>query len=221
MKKNGFIKNIVMSVLLLLCLISCSSQTEKAVESAKLTEQQTNDFKRSQQHIQEWEEIAPSLKRLVAIESELKSLISELNRVVSAEQNKKIVTGQEKSQSSQNTVLKPVMDNDNVIVSTPSSISSSNTVPLNIKDTELYSLQFASLANKNGLLPIWGKLQDKHRKILGNLQPRYQKTILNGKTYYRLKAGEFHTKSLAVELCKELSALGENCYITKGIGNKF
>jgi hypothetical protein len=220
MKISGFIKSIVMS-LLLLCLISCSSQTEKPVESAKLTEQQTNDLKKSQQHIQEWEEISPSLKRLVAIESELKSLISELNRVVSAEKNKTIVTEQEKEQSSQNTAVQPVMDNDNVIVSTPLSKASSNTAPLNKKDAELYSLQFASLANKNSLLPIWEKLQDKHPQLLDNLQPRYQKASLNGKTYYRLKSGEFHTKGLADELCKELSALGENCYITKGIGNKF
>jgi septal ring-binding cell division protein DamX len=231
MKIINLIKKLVISSSLLFSLISCTSHTDQSVARTQLTVQQIHDLKKSQEHIQEWEEIAPSLKRLVAIESELKSLISELNSIATNESNNiqtdkiqhKITESPEKENNklSHNATMKPVMANDKVIVSPALPISSPDKIPLNKNGSELYSLQFISLATKESLPPIWEKLQDKHPQLLDNLQPRYQKTTLNGKAYYRLKAGEFHTKNLAAELCKELSAVGENCYITKGIGRKF
>ena len=82
------VRKVVLNTSLLLCLFSCSSQPEIPSQQASLTSQQVTDLQNLKSHIEEWQEVKPSIKRLVAIESELNSLITELNNIVDSSSEK-------------------------------------------------------------------------------------------------------------------------------------
>lgn len=76
-----------------------------------------------------------------------------------------------------------------------------------------YALQLASLRSVKQVHNTWNKLQKKHPNRLDNLDARYQKVQVKGRTYYRLKVGNF-SKTQAKNNCKLLNKRGVACIVT-------
>jgi len=145
----------------------------------------------------EWQEVKPSLKRLVAIESELSELIDYLNNLAQMPEKKQQVTNEKPAEV---TISKASKDSSNSI---------------------RFSVQLAAVTIKTKINTTWAVLKNKHPKLLGSLETTYEKSIVNSKTYYRIKAGNFENKIDAKELCQQLSVLATPCLISKYKGTIF
>ena len=143
-------------------------------------------------HLQEWQNMKPDFARLAALESEVKELTKQLNSM-QVNQNtsgtqKSITTGSAKQQ-------KPFINSES-----------------------MYAIQLFSLADKTIMRQTWDRLATKHPTILGNLSPIYQEVRMQGKTFYRVKAGSFSSKSAATKLCSRLKNANTNCFLVKSTG---
>jgi hypothetical protein len=90
--------------------------------------------------------------------------------------------------------------------------------PLFIISENMYAIQLFSLTDKHIMRRIWDSVSTKHPIILGNLTPIYEEVRMQGKTFYRVKAGSFETKSAAMKLCGSLKNANTNCFPVKSTG---
>jgi hypothetical protein len=141
-------------------------------------------------HLQEWQEMKPDIVRLVALEAEVKVLIKQL-----------------KSMNAQ--ALQESATTNSVIVKQQNSIISAD---------NMYAIQLFSLTDKKIMRQTWNRLSTKHPIILGDLSPIYEEVSIRGKTFYRVKAGSFETKSDAMKLCGSLMNANTNCFLANSTG---
>jgi len=141
-------------------------------------------------HLQEWQDIKPDIARLVALESEVKELIQQLKSMNALPIQKSTTTASEVAKPQ-----KPFVNSEN-----------------------RYAVQLFSLTDKNIMRRTWNRLSTKHPIMLGNLSPIYEEVSMQGKTFYRVKAGSFETKSAAMKLCGSLKSANTNCFLAKSTG---
>jgi hypothetical protein len=170
------------------------TQTEQPLTFLEVQNSESN--KKMEKHLQEWQEMKPSIARLVALEGEVKDLIKQLKDMNA---NSRLNT--QVMQSSINNV-------SGVAKQQKSFVNSEN----------MYAIQLFSLTDKNIMRSTWNKLSTKHPNILGNLSPIYEVVSMQGKTFYRVKAGSFQTKSAAMKLCGSLRNANTNCFLAKSTG---
>lgn len=170
------------------------TQTEQPLTFLEVQNSESN--KKMEKHLQEWQEMKPSIARLVALEGEVKDLIKQLKDMNA---NSRLNT--QVMQSSINNV-------SGVAKQQKSFVNSEN----------MYAIQLFSLTDKNIMRSTWNKLSTKHPNILGNLSPIYEEVSMQGKTFYRVKAGSFQTKSAAMKLCGSLRNANTNCFLAKSTG---
>ena len=159
-------------------------------------DEQKFDFHKYEKQMEEWEEMKKSIQRLTVIEAELTDLIGYLSDL--AEKNK--IPDIQKVQ--QNILVTPA----NVIPS---------------PKTHSYALQLAAVTKQSQIKTVWVELTSKHPKILAPLESTYEKSLVNNKTYYRIKAGDFTKKADATALCKQLVALETTCIVSPYNGTTF
>ncbi len=133
-----------------------------------------------QQHLREWQEMKPSIARLVALEAQVKELLEELKTAKNA-QNKQA----------------------------PARTNSGD---------KQFAVQLVSLTDKNIMRATWKRLSSKHPRMLGDLSPIYEEVSVMGKTYYRVKAGAFQSKSAAMVFCTSLKSASTSCFPAQNIG---
>lgn len=91
------------------------------------------------------------------------------------------------------------------------------TKQINTPNGKSYMLQLASLRSVKQVQFTWKRLQKKHPKRLLNLEARYKKVQVKGRTYYRLKVGNF-SKTDATKDCQILNKRGVACIVASYSG---
>jgi len=139
-----------------------------------------------------WQEVQPSVDRLVAIESELNVLISQLNTLV-------MEAEKEQQQVVKNKPKK-------AITTTPKAIIASS--------DKHYSLQLASIATPAKVEQSWLDILKGSAGQLGGEQPLVETIQVKNKTYYRIKIGKFSSKQIAKRECEQLKESNIDCIIS-------
>jgi len=177
-----------------------SMNTEpEVIQTEQLTSlavQNSESNEKMEKHLQEWQDMKPSIARLVTLEAEVKELTKQLKNINA---NSRLNT--QVMQSSINNV-------SGLAKQQKSFVNSENR----------YAIQLFSLTEKNIMRSTWNKLSTKHPNILGTLSPIYEEVSMQGKTFYRVKAGSFETKSAAMKLCGSLRNANTNCFLAKSTG---
>ncbi|MFT5925230.1 MAG: hypothetical protein ACI9LE_002236, partial [Paraglaciecola sp.] len=178
-------------------MTSQSKETHNKIQQNTLAVQNSEPNEIMNKHLQEWQSTKPDIARLAALESEVKELIKQLKNT-----NDRIAY--------QNTLImqtSAVTDRDAAKQQKPSKNSKN-----------MYAIQLFSLTEKKIMRLTWDKLSTKHPIILGQLSPIYEEVNMQGKTFYRVKAGSFETKSAAMKLCRSLKNANTDCFLAKFTG---
>ncbi|MCP4320536.1 MAG: SPOR domain-containing protein [Alteromonadales bacterium] len=212
------IKILVSSLFVSLMSGGCTSSPDE-MEVANNTAVEMKSDKKTmeniEKHLSEWQEIKPSLERLVLIEEELKTLITEVGKM--AVQQKKALADKENQQKF--SVVKPAP----IPVALPEPEA---TPPELIKEVieasySNYALQVFTVDNKKQLEKSWKQWSEKHRAILTENHPIYEKIKKDRTTYFRVKINNFISQSDAVSTCQKIKQLGDDCFVTNNYGQRF
>ena len=79
----------------------------------------------------------------------------------------------------------------------------------------MWQIQLMSSPNKKAVEKAWTELTQKYKVLRGQPYEIEAADLDFDKTFYRLKAGAFETRSGADELCKDVKALGGSCIVKK------
>lgn len=186
-------------------------------------------------HMQEWQKLKPSIERLVAVESELKELIGQLN-TVATQQNSPTIAQQPEvkslqamiSETKRPAVEQPILKtietnkfNDKLAIPAPVQVKEllSNQNSNNPKSKKSFTVQLASLSEKKVMLSTWNALLENHTSIFDKLTPIYEEIQIGGNMYLRLKATGLDSETVAKQLCLELSSKQIPCFLTSNIGS--
>jgi hypothetical protein len=176
--------------------------------------------------LEEWRKMKPSIKRLVAIESELKELISELNTITQQQSQLPVETQPESTPTQTTKYQQDDVETPAVIISPLKPLISavkdtSSEPPKENRIVKNYAIQLGSMTDKNSIKTTWDALTKTHSILLSGLIPVYEEAVLREKTYYRLKAGGFETEIQAVKLCNKLQLLNVPCFSSIFKGETF
>lgn len=154
--------------------------------------------------VQQWQEVQPGVTRLVAIEKELNSLISQLNTIVVEAEKEKVQAAKQKKASPKKKQK-------------PAQVAKRAPTPVVNKGT-FYALQLISVGSVKTVEKSWSDIYNKNAKILAGQQPLIEKVLVKNKTYYRIKAGKFSEKSAAQKICKQLKQQKVGCLVSPYAG---
>lgn len=92
-------------------------------------------------------------------------------------------------------------------------------VPKTIPVKGGYALQLSSVDRFSRIEPTWFELNSRFGAQLGHYVPRYERVFVKGKTYYRIKVGQFTQRQQASDACKNMQQIGLDCIVatSKGI----
>lgn len=168
--------------------------------------------------MEEWEQLKPSLLRLVAIEAELKELVVQLNDMLKNQAMPQEFQFLETSASVNPVKNESTPDNtpDQIIEATPKPIVNSMS-PAALP----FAVQLYSLTDRSKLSSTWIDMLRKHPKELADLVPLYNEVLVGDKLYYRVVAGGFSDQRAARALCDKLKLTQTPCFIAPNIGSAF
>jgi hypothetical protein len=172
-------------------------ETQNKIRPNTIAVQNSESNEIMNKHLQEWQDMKPDIARLAALEDEVKELIKQLKSMTDriADQNTLIMQTSSVNASAAVKQQKPSINSEN-----------------------MYAIQLFSLTDKKIMRRTWNKLSTKHPIILGQLSPIYEEVSMQGKTFYRVKAGLFETKRAAMKLCGSLKNANTNCFLAKSTG---
>jgi hypothetical protein len=184
---------------------------EQRVELIKMLKNQ----KDNNESIQQWRQSQAGVVRLLAIETELKMLIEQLNELADESQfvesksgnssEKKIVVEQVKTEMLE--INSETQGNDS---------SSYNTkLEENNSLTGLIAIQLSAMSNNEAISRQWQRLVKAYPTLLGDLSPTSELVERSKGAIYRLKAGPFDNKSQAISRCNELQKENVSCVTTQ------
>ncbi|KPU83001.1 hypothetical protein JI57_02930 [Psychromonas sp. PRT-SC03] len=189
---------IMLPCLLFISLSGCSALKSQPSDEMRRLDQQQSDLyaillqqienndriKKLEFDISSWNEVEPTIHRLISIEDELNSLIEQLATLTQKTQDDALAQ-QEKQMKNKNGTS--------------------------------YMLQLASVTSIDKVQSTWKYLQKQNPNRLFDLEVRYQKVEVKGRTYYRLKVGNF-SKTDATNNCKALNKRGIACIVSAYTG---
>jgi hypothetical protein len=178
-------------------------ESQNDIQPKTFAIQNTESNEKMNRHLQEWQDMKPDIARLVALEGEVKELIKQL-----------------KSMNANPSTNAHIADKNAQVMqksTTTDSAASDQQTPF-VNSENMYAIQLFSLTDKNIMQRTWNRVSTKHPIILGNLSPIYEEVKMQGKTFYRVKAGSFETKSAAMKLCGNLKNANTNCFLAKSTG---
>lgn len=155
---------------------------------------------------------SPEMEKITNQQAEIETL-----KVQQAELQEKLALWQEMQPDVQRLI--EIEDELNTLIQQLRELTEKNKVKTS-EAHPVFMLQLASLSNQESLKETWLSQQKLHPEILNGLAVRYQQVEINGRQYYRLKAGEFKQKADALETCQSLIAKQTSCIVVNGIGNK-
>jgi hypothetical protein len=232
----SLLKRIAAYSVLMFCgvlLSACASQPQPVVSSQN-TELEAE--------LAEWKKLKPGVERLVAIESELKGLISSLELIAASEPTARLEAVQD-SHNAQTQVIeavvfeeKAVQQEQPVLARTEQNLLTEQnnqkeqllqqpvpdrtiTVPepaTGAAARKTYSLQLASVTQQSAVGQTWDRLKSRYPKVLAALDLHSEQVQVANKTYYRVKAGRFNSYDEARQNCQLLTSSGASCIVNKG-----
>lgn len=209
-------------VILATLLFGCSTVTEpvqqKALNSPTLTIEQRDELlvmlkkhKYNEQLIQQWQQSQAGVTRLLAIESDLKMLIEQLNELASDEQpivtptsdavqipEKRIATPQAKMDVLETAMGTEDKDQDE-----------------NSKLSGLIAIQLSAMTNPESIVELWQRYIELQPTLLGDLTPVVEIVERPSGTIHRLKAGPFDNIEDANLLCIKLRQANVSCIVSR------
>ena len=81
-----------------------------------------------------------------------------------------------------------------------------------------YALQLSSVDKFSRIEPTWFELNSRFGSQLAGYIPRYERVLVNGKTYYRIKVGEFTQRQQALTACTSMKQSGLDCIVATSTG---
>lgn len=225
------IKRFLTLSILGMCLSACSTmpdsdQQSDAAISALTLEQRDELLNMLKNHkdnealIQQWRQNQPGLTRLLAIESELKVLIEQLNELsrsdsLDGEKNAQTSASAEQAIISQptQTATQPVVNNTQPSVD----VQPVNKVTLddNNKLAGMVGIQLSAMKNLASISQLWQQNVQLHPSLLGNLSAAAEVVESAKGTIYRLKAGPFDNDVSAQMRCTKLRQVNISCIVIK------
>lgn len=228
----------ILVLLFTILVAGCSSTTKE--QSLSFKEQ-----KRMQQELDEWRKLKPSLKRLVAVEGEIKDLVTVLasiNEPVSGLQTADVANNVESSviekvtfeesslvsesvnKKNQSEAIKTDSDSNTPIIAEANTSAGSNEGSVTRDDTHIeekavksaFSLQLAAVTNPDKVQTTWEKLQNRYPDVLSDLDYHTEEVTVSNRLYYRVKAGDYSSYDEAKASCNKLAKAGASCIVNKG-----
>jgi Flp pilus assembly protein TadD len=74
-----------------------------------------------------------------------------------------------------------------------------------------YQVQLGALASQDDAQHQWDRISGAMPALFSDKQPEIRAATVNGRTYYRLRTGNFDSKADAAKFCGEVSAAGNAC----------
>lgn len=173
------------------------AQSEQAEENKVTQSKLIEKITKLENSQQQWQEVQPSVIRLVAIEQELNTLIAQLNVIVDEVESKK-------EQMLQSEQAKKAID------------KRKNTA----KEKRHYSLQLITLSDAKTVEQSWLSIKNKQANLLSDQLPLIETIEINNKNYYRIKAGRFSTFDDANKMCKQLKRQKTSCLVNPSLGKE-
>lgn len=221
--------------ILLVTIGGCSSAPSK--EQQSLTNQlDIVDLKRQlQEHKGDWEEVRPGIRRLIAMESDLKTLIGELSQLAalpdvpqrSVTSNVVPSAAVPYSKPAEEVVassaLKPFSspDADSIIPSNSNEISPTGaSVGDSVAQVDMpeFGIHLVSFKNEERLKRSWMGLEGSFNSRWPGKSPLMQRVAVRGADYYRLIVGPFAGHDNAKAVCDELKRSKQYCSVTSYTG---
>ncbi|MCK8044883.1 SPOR domain-containing protein [Shewanella sp. 1CM18E] len=81
-----------------------------------------------------------------------------------------------------------------------------------------FALQLSSVDKFSRIEPTWFELNSRFGTQLARYVPRYERVLVNGKTYYRIKVGEFTQRQQALSACTSMKQSGLDCIVATSTG---
>ncbi|MCL1145572.1 SPOR domain-containing protein [Shewanella marinintestina] len=81
-----------------------------------------------------------------------------------------------------------------------------------------FALQLSSVDKFSRIEPTWFELNSRFGTQLARYVPRYERVLVNGKTYYRIKVGEFTQRQQALSACTSMKQSGLDCIVATSVG---
>jgi len=201
-------------------LAGCSTVSEpvkeNTVNSPTLTTEQRDELlvllkkhKYNEELIQQWQQSQAGVSRLLAIESDLRVLIEQLNDLANEEQ---VIAKQ-----SNNTVQKPEKPIAAAVQQTKMKVSESElrtnnevkigTMPL----PGTFTIQLAAMSRLESIETSWQNVVNSQPNLVSDLTPVAEVVERANGVIYRLKAGRFDNKEDAILLCNKLRQANVSC----------
>jgi cell division protein FtsN len=171
--------------------------------------------KDNNESIQQWRRSQAGVVRLLAIETELKMLIEQLNELADESQ---FVESKSDNSSEKQIAVEQVKTEMLVINSeTQGNDSSSYSTKLeeNNSLTGLIAIQLSAMSNNEAISRQWQRLVKAYPAILGDLSPTSELVERSKGAIYRLKVGPFDNKSQAMSRCNKLRTVNVSCVTTQ------
>ncbi|CAH9065991.1 hypothetical protein PSECIP111951_03508 [Pseudoalteromonas holothuriae] len=186
---------------------ACTSTKDTEEQEVTLTRTQLEQL---QESARQWQEAKDGIARLLRIEKDLSILITQLDSLVKQQINS---GNDRKSSYASDHSLKKVIkvtaakQIENVPQMTSDKLAS---LP---KVTPKYALQLSAVTQKSRLDNLIPNLKSKLPDTLSeNLN--IETTQIDNVTFYRLKAGGYSDKKLALEACNNLKLKSINCIVS-------
>lgn len=220
MMTRKFTKQLITAILFM-HLTSCSSsgphdKTTDILNSLTKEQKMTllamlENYEDNQTSINTWKSHQPNLLRLSEIEEDLKTLIAQLS-----------VLSQTRAINNTNPLQSSAtrMPAKQATKAPEPKIVSAKRAPSEVTNTQKerkgYAVQLTALESVEKLRAHWNKLISGYPSILKSRTPFFEKTVdSKGKTFLRLKFGEFESPQEADKVCEQLRSIGGICFISK------
>lgn len=238
-KNSHYSKNsrgIMQSFALLLCLIvsTGSFASENVLQTlspesvlakqASTVELTTQALQKMQvllaDHLQEWEEMKPALKRLIKSEQDLTRLVASLDKMAptsktSDESQQAVETEPEIKNNVKSTVQqkarKPLQKGN--VVSSEKQVKAKKTSQPAPRKTTQTGIHLASYKKIKNVHRGWSILEKRFSNTLKGKPPFYYQAKIRETLYTRLVVGNFSSPKTAREVCKKLKAQGQFCQV--------
>lgn len=138
----------------------------------------------------EWTELKPDIVKLFKLEAEV-------------EQLKTKVANQTSMLQSQSKTIAELKSNKPTYTSSSTMTSAKGN----------YSIQVAAAGSRSAAEQAWRSQQRRFNQFFSSYRPEYSKIMSNGKEFYRVKVGQFSTRTMATNACNSLKAIGGQCVV--------
>lgn len=182
---------------------------------------------RLSEHLDEWNEMKPALKRLIKSEQDLTLIIAALDKMspLAAQPSEKqllekttLTLPAKTEKKKPNVVAKKTEEAKPapVLKKTETKVAAINPPKKTAKKTKSnkrVAIHLASYKKANNAVRGWSVLAHKYSGILKNRKPLSQKVTINNKLYIRLLAGSFESQESAQKACSTLKSQQQYCHI--------